>query len=278
MLNHLLMCMFYGVVSGFSEFTPVSASAHNYFFSILLNFDGAWPMLRFFAHCGALASVVFLYRQRIRHTWDELRLAALPMQQRKRPADVETLMNTRLLATAVPPVLIGALGSAFLSQNGINLLGTAIFLIVCATLIYVPEYVPGGDRKTGMMAPLEGLILGVCAGLGVIPGISGIGLMLAFALLCKCDRRLIIDNLMLIVAAMLVAIIVVDLFCVIFSGLAGFSILRFLGCILAAMASFGGGVGAILMMRHLAVKIGYSGFAFYNWGLGLASFILYRMV
>ena len=278
MINHLLKCLLYGVVSGFSEFTPVSASAHHYFFSVLLNFDGAWPLLRFFVHCGALASVAFLYRQRLRHTWDELRLAALPVEQRKRPPDVETLINTRLLATAVPPVLLGAICSAFLFRNGANLLWTGILLIACATLTYVPEYIPGGDRKTGMMTPFEGLVLGMCAGLAVIPGISGMGLMLAFGLLRKCDRQHILDNLMLIVAAMLAAMIVVDIFCVIISGLAGFTVLRFLGCIFAAAASFGGSVGAILMMRFLAVKIGYTGFAFYNWGLGIFSFILYLMV
>ena len=278
MIYHLLMCLAYGFLSGFSEFTPVSASAHNYFFSVLLNFDGAWPMIRFFVHCGALSSVVLLYRQRICHTWDELRLAALPVEQRKRPPDVETLINTRLLATAVPPVLIGAICSAFIFHNGANLMWTAICLIVCATFTYVPEYVPGGDRKTGMMAPLEALVLGLCAGLGVIPGISRMGLMLAFALLRKCDRQHILDNLMLIAAVMLAATIVVDFFCVIISGFAGFTVLRFVGCIFAAIASFGGGVGAILMMRYLAVKIGYTGFAFYNWGLGLVSFILYLMV
>jgi hypothetical protein len=33
-----------------------------------------------------------------------------------------------------------------------------------------------------------------------------------------------------------------------------------------------------MMMRHLAVKTGFSGFAFYGWSLGLFSFILYLMV
>ena len=53
---------------------------------------------------------------------------------------------------------------------------------------------------------------------------------------------------------------------------------RFIGCMMAAAASFGGGIGAILLMRFLSVKTGFSGFAFYGWGLGLVSFILYLMV
>lgn len=128
------------------------------------------------------------------------------------------------------------------------------------------------------MAPLEGLLLGVCAGCSIIPGISRVGLMLALALLRKCNRGSILDLILLISGVMLAAMLLVDLASILISGFAGFSLLRLMGCLLAAISSFGGGIGAILMMRFLSVKTGFSGFAFYGWGLGLVSFILYLMV
>lgn len=278
MNNHLLLYLFYGLIAGFSEFTPVSASAHQALFPMLLGFDSTWPMLRFFVHAGALAAVVLLYWQRLNHIYHEMRLISLPPKQRKRPPDIEAVLDARFTAMASVPALIGAICSAFLCRSGINLLWLAVLLIFGAVLTYVPDYVPGGDRKTGSMTPLEGLLLGVCAGCSIIPGISRVGLMLALGLLRKCDRGYILDLVLLTSGVMLAEMILVDFVSILISGFTGFSFLRLTGCLLAAATSFGGAIGAILMMRFLSVKPGFSGFAFYGWGLGLFSFILYLMV
>lgn len=278
MNNHLLLYLVYGFIAGFSEFTPVSASAHQALFPMLLRFDSTWPMLRFFVHAGALAAVLLLYWQRVNHIYNELRLVSLPPRQRKRPPDIESILDARLMSIAAIPALIGAICSTFLFRRNADLLWLAILLIGGAILIYVPDYVPGGDRKTGAMSPLEGVLLGVCAGCSIIPGISKVGLMLALALLHKCSRSYILDLILLISGVMLVEMLLVDLASILISGFAGFTLLRLIGCLLAAIASFGGGIGAILMMRFLSVKTGFSGFAFYGWALGLVSFILYLMV
>ena len=278
MNNHLLLYILYGLVAGFSEYTPLSASAHQALFPMLLRFDSDWPMLRFFVHAGALASIVLLYWKRLNHIFHELRLVSLPPKQQKRPPDVEAIVDARLIAIAAIPALIGAVCSVFLFHSSTNLLWLAIFMIGGAALIYVPDYVPGGNRRTGTMSPLEGLLLGICAGCSIIPGISRVGLMLALALMRKCDRKYILDIILLISGAMLAVMLLVDFASILISGFTGFSLLRLIGCLLAAAAAFGGGIGAILMMRFLAVKTGFSGFAFYGWGLGLTSFILYLMV
>ena len=231
-------------------------------FPMLLRFDSTWPMLRFFVHAGALAAVLLLYWQRVNHIYNELRLVSLPPRQRKRPPDIESILDARLMSIAAIPALIGAICSAFLFRRNADLLWLAILLIGGAILIYVPDYVPGGDRKTGAMSPLEGVLLGVCAGCSIIPGISKVGLMLALALLRKCSRSYILDLILLISGMMLVEMLLVDLASILISGFAGFTLLRLIGCLLAAIASFGGGIGAILMMRFLSVKTGFSGFAF----------------
>lgn len=278
-MNHnLLMYILYGIVSGFSEFTPLSASAHQALFPMILRFDSHWPILRFFVHAGALGAVVFLYWQRLSHIYQEMKTVSLPPKLRKRPPDMDAVLDTRLIMMALIPMLIGAICSFFTAKSNPSLLLVAIMLVVGAVLIYVPDYVPGGNRKTREMAPIDGLLLGLCAGCSVIPGVSRVGLMLSICLLRKCDRNYILDMVLMTSGVMLVGMLCVDLISILFGGFTGFSFLRFCGCILAAVASFGGGVGAILMMRFLAVKTSFSGFAFYGWGLGLFSFILYLMV
>ena len=278
MNNSILLYIFYGLIAGFSEFTPVSASAHQALFPMLLRFESTWPMLRFFVHAGALGSLVLLYWKRLTHIYQQMRLVAMPPRRRKHPLDMDAVLDASLTMMAVIPALIGAVLSAFLFRKGAELLWLAVLLIVGAVAIYVPDFVPGGDRRTGAMSRLEGFLFGLCAGCSLIPGISRVGLILAVGLLRKCDRKYILDLALLISGVMLVQLLLVDFISVLVTGFAGFSFRRFLGCLLAAVAAFGGGIGGIMMMRFLAVKTGFSGFAFYGWGLGLCCFLLYLMV
>lgn len=278
-MNHnLLLYILYGLVSGFSEFTPLSSSAHQALFPMILNFDSTWPLLRFFVHAGALGALVFLDWQRLNHLYQEVKTVSLPVRHRKRPADMDAVLDMRLIMMATLPMLIGGICSAFIAKSSINLFLLSVFLICGAVLIYIPDYIPGGNRKTREMSPLDGLLLGLCAASSVIPGISAIGLMLSVCMLRKCDRGYVLDIALLAYGVMIAAMTLIDLIACLFTGFAGFSFLGVLGCLLASAAAFGGSVGAILMMRFLAVKTGFSGFAFYGWGLGLFSLILYLMV
>lgn len=278
MINKLLLYLMYGFIAGFSEFTPVSASAHQSLFSIFFRFESTWPMLRFFVHVGSLAGLGLLYWQRLSHIYNEVRLASLPPRQRKKLPDKDAVLDWQLSLMTVVPTLIASICSAFLFQRSINLLWLTLLLIGGAILIYLPDYVPGGDRKANSMSPLEGILLGVCAGCSIIPGVSSVGLMLAVGLLLKCDRGYLLNLIFLISGIMLAERILIDFISIFATGFYGFSIFRLIGCVIAAAASFGGSIGAILMMRFLSVKTGFSGFAFYGWGLGLFSYVLYLMV
>ena len=278
MNNNLLLYILYGLVAGFSGYTPVSASAHQALFPMIFRFDSNWPMLRFFVHAGTLGAFVFLCWQRLNHIYREMKIVSLPPKRRNRPPDMDAVLDARVVMMALVPALIGSVCSVFTASSNTSLLLLAVMLIIGAVAIYVPDYVPGGNRKTRAMSTLDGLLLGLCAGCSVIPGVSAVGLMLSVGLLRKCDRSYLLDIALLICGSMLVGMLIVDMLCVLFTAFSGFTFLKLLGCILAAAAAFGGGIGAIFMMRFLTVKTGFSGFVFYGWGLGLFSFILYLMV
>lgn len=278
MNDHLLLYVLYGLVTGFSEFTPISASAHQTLFPMLLRFDSTWPMLRFGVHIGALAAFVWLYWQRLTHIRHELQLVSQPPRKRNRPPDMNAVLEASLAMMALIPIFVGCILSIFVAGGETNLFLLSFILIGSGLIIYVPDFIPGGDRKHSALSRLEGLLLGFCAGCSVLPGFSGVGLMLSVGLLLKCDRSYLLDLVLLIFSLKLAGSAVVDLICIPFVGFGGFSFVRLLGCLLATMASFGGAIGAILMMRFLSVKTGFSSFAFYSWGLGIFSFILYLMI
>lgn len=277
-MGDFLRCLLYGAVSGFSQFTPVSASAHQVLFPMLIKSERYLPLLSLFIHGGALGALLMLHWQRINHLYREMRLVSLPPKRRKRPPDVNAVLDGKILVTAAIPTLVGAFLSALLTKWTTNLFSISLMLVASGVAIYLPDYLVGGNRKTRSMLPIEGLLLGICAGCSSIVGLSAMALMLALGLLRKFDRSYILDICLLIVGVMLGGQMVVDLVRFVFSGFSGLSFGYLLTCLFAAAAAFGGGIGAILTMRFLSVKTGFSSFAFYNWALGLFTFILYLIL
>lgn len=274
----LLMYLFYGLVAGFSQFIPVSASAHQGLFPLFFSFDSLDPLLRLFVHAGMLGALILLYRQKMSYLYTQNRLAAMPARSRPRPVDADGVAQSKLILTAGIPAVLGGLLSLWVSGLEIRFFWLAILLAVTGILIYLPDYVPGGTRKLRYLTPFGAVILGAAVGLSAIPGISAVGLALGVGLMRKWDRSSLMDTVLLLVGMMLCGTLLGDLIGWIISGFAGFSMLHMLGCLLAAGAAFGGGVGAISTMRYLTVKNGFGYFAFYSWGLALLSFLIYLVV
>lgn len=278
MNDHPLLYLLYGLVSGFSQFVPVSASAHQSLFYQLLGLDSSHPLLLLFVHGGALGALIWMYRKRLLHIRRELQIAALPASRRKRPADMSAVLDAKLTMAALLPVLVGAALSFVAAKAASNLIWMSLLLIASATYTFLPDYRLGGDRSGSAMSPMDGLLMGLMAGLSVIPGVSAVGGMLALGLLRKCDRSYILEIAYLIMALFLAGLMVTDFICIFVVGLGTLSVRLLLCSLLAAAAAFGGGVAAVLLMRFLSVRDGFSGFSYYGWGLGLLIFILYLMV
>ena len=278
MNDHPLLYLLYGLVSGFSQFVPVSASAHQSLFYQLLGLDSSHPFLLLFVHGGALGAFVWMYRKRLLHIRRELQIASLPVSRRKRPADMNAVLDAKLTMAALLPVLVGAALSIVAIQAANNLVWMSLLLIGSATYTYLPDYRLGGDRSGSAMSPMDGLLMGLMAGLSVIPGLSAVGGMLALGLLRKCDRSYILEIAYLIMALFLAGLMVTDFIAVFVVGLGTLSVKLLLCSLLAAATAFGGGVAAMLLMRYLSVRDGFSGFSYYGWGLGLLIFILYLML
>lgn len=278
MIKNMFIYLFYGFLSGFSQYTPLSASAHQGMFPMLFESYGSLHLVRFCVHIGALGAFVCMYWQRMSHIYREIKVVSLSPKLRKRPPDMNAVLEARLLLMSLPAVLIGAVCSVFVAKLDLNLFWLSIVLVIGAALIYLPDYIRGGNRTIKTLLPIEGIVFGVCAGLSIIPGVSVVGLILAIGQLRKCDRSYMLDISLLIAGLLVFFVCVTDLITLIFGGFDWLSVRVVLAGLLAAGASFGGGISAILMMRFLAVKTGFSGFAFYGWALALFCFILYIMV
>jgi hypothetical protein len=83
---------------------------------------------------------------------------------------------------------------------------------------------------------------------------------------------------MLLCIPLLLLLMMFDIVGIIAAGMAWLSLVSALSLpgtgLLSALSAYFG----IMLMRFLAVKVGYTAFAFYSWGMALFTFILFLMI
>lgn len=268
----------FGLVSGLSDVLPVSAQGHKAIVLKLFGQSSEEPLMRLLIHAAILAALYYSCSNHIVKILRQLRLARVPKKKRKRPLDTQMLMEFRLLKMMIVPVLLSLLLYSKTSQWGTKLNLTALFLLINAVILYLPSLLPTGNKDARSMSPLEGMLMGIGAGVSVLPGVSSVGGALSVASACGAERSFALNMTYLMHMVLTVALIAFDLAALFAVGLSGVTGGVLLNGILAAGAAFGGTYLGIRAMRLLAANIGFSIFALYSVGAALLSFLLYLMV
>lgn len=272
----ILKSICFGLISGLSEFFPISASAHRNLFCLV---SGMSPStgLRLFTHCGCLAAVLLQYAAQLKHIRREMRIAGATKRRRMRQPDRRAVAQARTVLTACVPM---ALAFLFLGKTTTLLPPlwlTALLLLVNGTLVYLPQFLPLGELDGREMTPLDGVLYGLCSALSFLPGVSRVAAVLLVGQLRGLRRENMPELLCLLSIPWLIGMIALDLITWISVGISG-GLLFWLGALLAAAAAFGAACGAIAVMRFLSVRIGFHGFSFYCWGIGFACMIFYLII
>lgn len=236
------------------------------------------PVLRLLIHIAILAALYYSCSPHITRILRQLKLSRIPKKKRKRPLDVQLLMEFKLLRTTLIPVLLSLLLYNKTSGWGLKLNLTAIFLLLNGIVLYLPNLLPTGNKDARSMSGLEGLLMGIGASLSVLPGVSSVAGSLSVASVCGAERTFALNMTYLMHMVLTVALIAFDLAAVVAAGISGIGAMVLLSYVLAAAAAFFGTYLGIRMMRVLAVNIGFSMFAYYSFGAALLSFVLYLMM
>lgn len=270
-----LQSILYGLASGLAEILPVSAQAHRSMLLVFFGENSESPLLQLMIHLAALAALYYSCNTQILRLLRAQKLAAIPKSRRKRPLDNNSMMDIRILKMAAIPV-IGAFICYLSAQKlGGNLLYVALFLVINGIIIYLPPYLPGSNKKSGTMSRADALLMGLGAGLSVLPGISAVGAATSVGMICGGERKYVLNTTLLINLAVMVGLIIFDFVAIFTTGIGGVSFGQFLCFILSAGAAFGGVYLGVKIMRLLAENVGFNGFAYYCWGAALLAVILY---
>ncbi len=269
-----LQSLVYGLVAGLTDILPVSAQAHEVLLLKLFGISGGMEAMNLMIHFGIFAALYFSSQNQIVKINRARALARVPKRRRRRPLDEKSLMDFSLLKTMLLPAAVGILlyRQAMKLQSNLPLIAGALFLNGIA--LYVPQFLPGSNRDSRMLSRVEGLLMGIGGGMGVIPGFSSLGLAASIGAVCGVEGRFGLNMTLLMNMGITLGLIVHDGISLGQGGTGGMSFMILLRCLAAGIVAFAAAMIAIRLMRSLAKEHGFALFGFYCMGLSLFIFIL----
>lgn len=262
----------YGLISGLTEFLPISSFAHQTIFRFFVGMDMANPVQQLLIHIASLAAIFAAYRPS-----QDLLSQRQSGNRRKRRYQNITALDMRIIKTSFWSYL--AIYILFYSLLGItnNLLSISIFLLFNGIILFAPERMLRGNKDAKSMSSVDSILIGSIAALSVFSGISRIGGASSVAISRGADRQNALKWSLLLSVFAISALCVFDLYQIfLFSDAITFYNV-FCWFLSAASAYIGGYLG-IKLILFIAIKADFSGFAYYSWGASLFAFILYLTV
>ena len=265
----------YGIVSGLTEIFPVSSQANQMVLRQLFGINQKEPIRDLLVHIAVLFAILLSCRgvfAKIR------REQVLAHRMRRNPSQIRTLKGVydmRLVRTAAPVMMVGMLANLFFQGFYQNRPLFSLVLLINGALTLVPTYLHQGNRDARTMTSLDGMLIGIAAALSAIPGISRNGAIMFMTLIRESDKRNGVTWALMLSVPAVAVLILLDIVAIFTVGIGTITLAVFLGYLLSMMFAFAGAFLGVSVIRMLIEHSDYSGFAYYDFGLALFSFVLY---
>lgn len=264
----LLQSILYGLISGLSEFMPVSSNAHQVFLREIFGAPKD-PVMDMLVHIAVIASLFFGARNLLE-----------TYQRERRTVSRGTLSRStrgylyRFVQTAGVVLLVFLIVLTYVGAKDYSYLQIALFCLINGIILFVPGRMLQGNKDARHMSTVDSGLFGFFGAISVFPGFSRVGVSTAYAVARGADRQQSLNWALLLSVPALVVMALID-FIAIFTSAQAVTFITVLGYLFAMTSAFLGGYYSISIMKFLAVKVGFSAFAYYSWGMALFSFILY---
>lgn len=270
----LIESILYGLVSGITEFLPVSSRAHQSLMLYLFGMETRASLQELLVHIGVLLAIVLGCREVLNRLRREQRNTSVP-RRRRHGADNRSTYELRLLKTASVPLFIGLFLRFATVRWESNLLLLLLFWLINGIILLLADHTSRGNRDSRTMSSLDGIVMGIFGALSAFPGISRTGMISSYTTARGVSNENVADwSILLGVPAMLFAGCF-DFICIFGQGLGVGSFMDVLFAILSGVAAFIGAHLGISLLKFLLNQSGLSKFAYYSMGAALFSFILY---
>lgn len=271
----LLESVLYGLISGITEFLPVSSRAHQALMRYLFGAGAGNPLQELFIHIGVGLSVFVSCRELIAGLRRERRLPRAVKRKSWHPMDGKSRYDKLLLTTATVSLIIFLLLGLSAQKLQQNLLAVAGFLFVNALILLVAEHSRHGNRDSRMMSKLDGIVLGAAGALSSLPGVSRTGTAAAYGTLRGADSESVMNWAVLLAIPAMCFMAGYEIVLMFMGTVGTLSVLLLLSCLLSGAAAFCGGLLGIAVLRQIMLNSGLSGFSYYSIGTALFTLVLY---
>jgi undecaprenyl-diphosphatase len=182
----LLQVIVLGIVQGFTEFLPISSTAHLYLTSWLLGWQTESLDFDITLHIGTLLAVVLYFAK------DWVRIVANAFGMRGEHTSELHYNHMLLWLLALGSIPVGIAGLAFNKQAESTwrnpfVMGT--MLIVIGILMGIAEYVGRRARDLASLNVPDALTIGLGQALAVVPGTSRSGITISMGLFRNLSRE-----------------------------------------------------------------------------------------
>lgn len=271
----LLKYIFYGFISGFSEFAPISAQAHQGLMRYLFGESHRNSVLDIFVHIGMIAALLISCRPLLARLRRDKVLTERSRRNRGKRVVFKGVYDLRIVRTASFPMIAGLLMYAVCHRLESNLVALSLLLVLNGILLLVPDHIPQGNKDSSAISGLDSVGIGIAGAFSAFPGISRIGTTVSYSLARGADRQSAYHWALLLSIPALILFTGFDALNLISAGLGTLTVEGAVYAFISCIAAFLGGYSAISLMRHLMVNTGFSGFGYYCFGAGIFSFIVY---
>lgn len=263
----------YGLVSGFTEFLPVSSQGHQALMFSVFGLSAREPLRDIFVHIAVLSALIVTCKPLITRLRREQ--ALLARRKRKSNTDRKGQYVLRLIKTAGFPLLIGSMCYFATRKFEFQLQYLIWFFLINGVILIIPEYIRHGNKDARHMTGLDGILFGALGACSVLPGISRIGIMNAYALIRGADRQQVVNWALVLCLPALVLFLGFDVYNLFSIGIGIVGFIGVLSCLISGIMAFIGAYFSVRLVRFLTVQTGFVGCAYYSWGTALFAFVLY---
>ena len=272
----ILEAIILGLVQGIAEFLPISSSGHLAILQNLFNMsdiEGGHMLFDVLLHFGTLVAICFMYWTDIKSMFTQTvdlftgRNPAPAGQRRQYPA---ARMFMLIIAATLPLVLILPVHK-YIEALSNSTIYVGIALILTGCMLFVSDRMAKGTKTEKNMLFKDALIIGLCQCAATLPGLSRSGTTITAGIATGHDRSYAVKFSLLMSIPAVLGATVLELVDAIKAGIDASLIPAYLFGMIAAMVS---GVLAIGLLKLVAKKTRFGGFAYYCWVVGVLTIIL----
>ena len=267
--------MLLGLVQGITEFLPVSSSGHlsmiNNLFGMSASGEGHL-LFDVLLHLGTLVSICVVYWKDIVEMFFDVLgfLNVGPTAGKRRDRYPAARLFFMIVLATLPLLLILPIKDRIetLYYNNI-FIGIALVLTGC--MLYVSDKMLPGKKNSGSMTVFDALIIGLCQCVATIPGLSRSGTTITAGIATGLNRNFAVKFSFLMSIPAVLGANILSLADAVSHGVDWSSFPAYLAGMAVSAIS---GIGAIYLLKYIARKGRFGGFAYYCWVAGVLSIIL----